>query len=131
MFDVFFLLEFCDGEMYVTDTLTAVVIMRDSEIQYDRTTKVPRRRLVSLVLMNFWHHIGFNIPYMIRLFFFKYILSSESLLCFYESICTKYHRLKCFVVEIFNFSLTYIEKVHCYIFVKGLFSVLCIYCPPN
>lgn len=54
-------------------------------------------------------------------FFFKFIWSSESLLCFYESICTKYHRLKCFVVEIFNFSLTYIEKVHCYIFVKGLF----------
>lgn len=53
MFDVFFLLEFCDGEMYVTDTLTAVVGMQDSEMQYDRTAKVPRRRWVPLVLTNY------------------------------------------------------------------------------
>lgn len=82
MFDVFFLLEFCDGEMYVTDTLTVVVGMRDSEMQYDRTTKVPRRRLVPLVLMNFWHHFGFNIPYMIRLFFFQIYLKFRIIVVF-------------------------------------------------
>lgn len=82
MFDVFFLLEFCDGEMYVTDALTAVVILRDSEMQYDRTTKVPRRRLVPLVLMNFWHHFGFNIPYMIRLFFFQIYLKFRIIVVF-------------------------------------------------
>lgn len=82
MFDVFFLFEFCDGEMYVTDTLTAVVVMRDSEMQYDRTTKVPRRRLVPLVLMNFWHHFGFNIPYMIRLFFFQIYLKFRIIVVF-------------------------------------------------
>lgn len=85
MFDVFFLLEYCeycDGEMYVTDTLTAVVGMRDSEMQYDRTTKVPRRRLVPLVLMNFWHHFGFNIPYMIRLFFFQIYLKFRIIVVF-------------------------------------------------
>lgn len=87
MFDVFFLLEFCDGEMYVTDTLTAVVVMRDSEMQYDRTTKVPRRRLVRLVLMSFWHHIGFNIPYMIRLFFFSNLSKVQNHCCVSMKAC--------------------------------------------